>query len=373
MNVETKIFLGRRFKEFYLRNPVPAPRRVEQREFGFGTLDDKIKFRHKSFASEREMQQYLQRDTPFFVSYSAAYYEFPESRTMAGKAWQGADLIFDLDADAPFLDERVMSDLRRQALNLLNFLTEDFGFESENISVNFSGSKGYHLHCRDERILKLTGDERREIVDYVTATGLDRKHYFHEEGAPAGIVFSATGKRDPKEQSAIYVGPAKDSTGWPGRIYRGVWDELSRSGMDEGKKRRLLDMLERGMWEGVEGFRDKSFDKIIRSYAVRLTEDTDKMVTLDTSRLIRLPMSLHGGTGLKAAVVRDLSTFRPQADAVAFGDAETSLTVTKDVQSFPMKDNSYGPLSAGENIALPEHAAIYLMLKDCAELVKQPS
>jgi DNA primase small subunit len=370
MNVDTKVFLGRRFKEYYLRNVIEGPFSIEQREFGFGTLDDKIKFRHKSFKSQRELQNYLQRETPYYVSYSAAYYEFPANREMADKRWLGADLIFDLDADMQFMDERLLEDVRRQAENLVGFLTDDFGFGREKLRVNFSGSKGYHIHCTDESIMKLSGEERREIVDYVTATGLDRKYFFHDEDAPAGIVFSASGRRDPKEKSVMSVGPNRESTGWPGRLYRGVRDEVSSSGMDADKKQRLLSMLERGIWEGVPGFREGSFDRITKEYAVKLTGDTDKMVTLDTARLIRLPESLHGGTGLKAANVRDIKKFNPQDDAVAFGDCEVKLAATKKTGHFRLKGRDYGGYEPGETIAIPEYAAVYLMLKDAAELAK---
>jgi len=369
MEVDTKIFLGKRFKDYYLKNNVNAPQGIEQREFGFGTLDDKIKFRHKSFKTSRELQNYLQRETPFYISYSAAYYEFPENKAMKEKNWLGADLIFDLDAEMPLLDEKTLESVKQQAINLLDFLVNDFGLSREKIGVNFSGSKGYHIHCQDESILKLGGEERREIVDYVTATGLDRKLFLHEKQVESGVIFLSE-KRNPKMRSTMLVGPTKNSIGWPKRIYDGVLDYIEKSKMSQEGKSKLKESLEKGVWEGIEGFREKSFDKIMEKYAIKLTGDTDKMVTLDTTRLIRLPDSLHGGSGLKAARVKDIDSFNPQLDAIAFGDSEVKIKTTSDMEGFKMKDEKYGPYKAGEQASLPEHAAVYLMLKDKAELIR---
>jgi len=55
--------------------------------------------------------------------------------------------------------------------------------------------------------------------------------------------------------------------------------------------------------------------KIIDRLAVHMeTEDTDRMVTIDTSRLIRLPDTIHGGSGLVAKHVTDLDRFDPLTD-----------------------------------------------------------
>jgi len=63
--------------------------------------------------------------------------------------------------------------VKKETLKLIDFLFEDFGFTGKNISIVFSGGRGYHIHIRDPTILKLGSDERREIVDYLTASGLD--------------------------------------------------------------------------------------------------------------------------------------------------------------------------------------------------------
>jgi len=55
--------------------------------------------RHKAFVSVAEMQEYVQAMVPAHVYHSAAYYQHPGAPTMKEKNWEGADLIFDIDAD----------------------------------------------------------------------------------------------------------------------------------------------------------------------------------------------------------------------------------------------------------------------------------
>ena len=96
---------------------------------------------------------------------------------MKEKLWQGSDLIFDLDADhlrnAPKSYGEMLELVKKETIKLLGFLTADFGFSEKIVSIVFSGGRGYHIHVRDPRIFTLGGDERREIVDYLTGRGID--------------------------------------------------------------------------------------------------------------------------------------------------------------------------------------------------------
>src|SRR3989338_1665701 len=88
--------LSEYFRNHYARN-LRAPPSLEQREFGFG-FDKKIDFRHKAFASARDFGSFVEREAPLYMSFSAAYYRFPDAQPMEKKEFLGADLAFDLDA-----------------------------------------------------------------------------------------------------------------------------------------------------------------------------------------------------------------------------------------------------------------------------------
>jgi len=108
--------------------------------------------------------------------------------------------------------------------------------------------------------------------------------------------------------------------------------------------------------------------KIIDRLAVHMeTEDTDRMVTIDTSRLIRLPDTIHGGSGLVAKHITDLDRFDPLTEALAFEDTNTKINIREHVPAFDMADRRFGPIEPGET-ELPAYAAIYLLLKDAGDI-----
>ena len=96
---------------------------------------------------------------------------------MPRKNWLGADLVFDLDAEGhscgKFTCQECLDKVKADAMKLIDeFLLPDFGFSKGEISVNFSGSRGYHVHVRSGSVMKLDREARREIADYVSGTGL---------------------------------------------------------------------------------------------------------------------------------------------------------------------------------------------------------
>src|SRR5512136_760299 len=140
--------------------------------------------RHKSYVSREELVDYIRSMVPAHLYHSAAYYQRPGAPTMREKSWQSADLIFDLDADhlrkAPKSYKEMLDLVKKETLKLLDFLMGDFGLSEKNISVVFSGGRGYHIHARDPQVLELGSDERREIVDYLTGTGLEIERFINE-------------------------------------------------------------------------------------------------------------------------------------------------------------------------------------------------
>lgn len=396
MNTETKIFLKKKFKEYYSRHRIQAPPEVERREFGVGTLSDKIKIRHKSFKTEKELSNFLRREAPYYISYSTAYYEFPQNQPMEAKNWLGAELIFDLDIKMDLLNSSKLVRVRDETLNLVDFLITDFGIPKKDIQVNFSGSKGYHIHVLNDEVRKLLGEERREIVDYVSG-GIDFKDYLEPD-------------RDTDTGTEIITGPKKGDAGWYGRIYTGLYNFIRDSSIENlmtvkgigrkkaesihKNKKKILDELERGRYNYIPQIitidlhssqrpdpNVKEYDmiknvsspivqKIIDEKAVKTlaAEDTDKMVTIDTSRLIRLPDTIHGGSGLIAKNVRDLEKFNPLTEAIAFGEEEITIELKEKVPEFEMGGQSFGPFHG--TVKVPEFAGIYLLLKSGGDILQ---
>ena len=93
----------------------------------------------------------------------------------------------------------------------------------------------------------------------------------------------------------------------------------------------------------------------------------DEPVTTDTKRLIRMPTSLHGGSGMKVLPLelRELPDFDPLVDAVVFGtrDVKVNLNFT---MKMPMLGSTY-ELQKGIT-TVPEAVAVFLCARGAAEI-----
>ena len=93
----------------------------------------------------------------------------------------------------------------------------------------------------------------------------------------------------------------------------------------------------------------------------------DEPVTTDTKRLIRMPTSLHGGSGMRVQPLelRELHDFDPLVDAVIFGTRDVKVD-----QKFPLKMPMLGStyeLPKGIT-TVPEAVAVFLCCRGMAEI-----
>ncbi|WP_348304195.1 DNA primase catalytic subunit PriS [Methanothrix sp.] len=383
-------FLISKFREYYIQATLDVPPGLQSREWGFLFFDDSGMRRHKSFFSRGELVDYVRSMIPRHVYHSAAYYQRPGAPTMKEKIWQGADLIFDLDADhlrgAARSYAGMLEQVKRETLKLLSFLLSDFGFAESKISVVFSGGRGYHIHVRDPRIYGFGGDERREVVDYLTGRGLDIERLRFK--------VSISGDVGDGKVRALRC-PAQNSPGWGGRFNEAVlrFAEEIRS-LDEKsavkkltaiknigdvravefyrriKSDRVLDDIRSGNLDSLKGVQD-IWKFVINYYLIDqfveiLGGETDEPVTADVRRLIRCPGSLHGGSGLRVTPlsISALEEFDPLEDAVVFGDEPVFLEISKPFNT-QMKGQSFSLKEGTEE--LPLYLAVFLMARGVAQ------
>jgi len=135
-------------------------REIEKREFGF-MFEDRVNpaklnmHRYKAFLTQAELEWYIQEYQPAHCFVSTAYY----STSFDHKGWTGADLFYDGDY------EKGLRLPRADAETIYEALLDDFALKE--VTLNFSGSKGYHVIAFDEAPRILDGRARREIVDYM--------------------------------------------------------------------------------------------------------------------------------------------------------------------------------------------------------------
>jgi DNA primase small subunit len=340
------------FRRYYRRNPVYLPPRFGRREYGFLFLGRDHMKRHTTFGTREDIGRYLADEGPSHVYYSAAYYEQPDATKMDNKGWLGADLIFDLDADhMPGADEMTQAEMleqvRVEAVKVADeFLMGHFGFDPDDLRIAFSGGRGYHIHVTDPDVHPLGSEERREIVDYVTGNGLAverlmRRETFHSEEVDGHV----------SEQKRWRV-PEASAPGWPGLFTRTLCSVLERyaempreealgeltdlQGIGDTRASDLLDQIDaeaiakvrEGSVDHVPALANKSvLDAIAHAVRTEAVGEADEPVTADVRRLIRLPGSLHGKTGLRVTplTLDDLKQFDPLEDAIALPDDPVTL------------------------------------------------
>jgi DNA primase small subunit len=395
-------FIMNRFRRYYLSSPPPPPDRFRKREFGFMFFDKGFVQRHLEFPRIADFHAFLQKNVPSHCYYSSAYYESPAAEKMEDKNWLGADLIFDLDADhirgAEGLSYQDMLALvKGEMIRLLDdYILGDLGFDESCLKVTFSGGRGYHAHISDPRAMSLRSHERREIVDYISGTDLSMEWLMPE--------YSSVEKKFKTRSMVLKTRqfPAPGEGGWKGRLRVGVagmFDEMERLSVKEamgryeglkGEKEETVSALWHDLFHGDEGKRGRDLileknnladikdrtaklflNLIEKDLRPRLAGQVDEPVTSDIKRLIRLPFSLHGKTGLRVVAMHrsDLEEFDPLRDASpeAFGDAPIKLRMQRKVD---IKIRGERFVLEGDT-EVPEFAAVFLLCRREATLFEE--
>jgi DNA primase small subunit len=345
MEARTRTYLEGRFGDYYRRSDVSVPPAADRREWGHipWSAGRTTMIRHQSLLDIGDLDDFLHRTAPRHVYFSSARFADPGASSMDEKGWQSADLVFDLDADhLPGVDPEetsyaeMLAACKTELRNLLSFIDDDFGFEETE--VVFSGGRGYHVHVRDPAVRELKSEARREIVDYVRAIDLDVD----------GLITTESNRGTTRRM-------LRRRGGWGARVHRRLVDLAERlremeetaalerlqelEGIGEGRAKTILGQIQ----HNFEAIREGNVEAggpgtriLVDALAAEAIEaesaPIDEPVTTDTKRLIRLPGSLHGGSGLVVTPLdrSELDDFRPLSDAIPerFRGREIRVDVT---------------------------------------------
>lgn len=411
--MSSRDFVYESFSHFYSSpsTVIPSPNSLEQREFGFLLFKERIMLRHKVFPSISNLKLFLTKRVPSDVYRSCAYYENP-SDEMDKKGWLGADLVFDIDADhiptscSKIHDEWTcansecglngrgvtpetcpacggkkfnmktwpcdicLESAKDETAKLVDILKKDFGFSSKEISVFFSGHRGYHIHVEKEAVKTLDTVARKEIVDYVLGLGLT---------LAGGKTKGKYGRKRAHPKFSLH------DFGWNKRLKLGLQnfiinatkENLKIAGVKgkatnkilENKQLLLKRCVEKGRWDSVKGIGFETWKKLAKHVKELESAKIDTVVTTDTHRLIRMNGTLHGKTGLKKVMfsLGNLQDFDPFKEAVAFKEGEVKVFVS-DAPKFRLDGNVFGPYKR-EKVELTTAAAVLLICKGRAEVV----
>jgi len=404
-------FVYTKFSEFYKRASaeITLPASLSQRELAFLLFKERVMIRHRGFAGTNSFKLFLTETVPSDVYHSCAYYENPEAE-MDKKGWLGADLVFDIDADHIPTDcdkihdkwtcgkcafsgrgaapetcpacgglkfdakswpcERCVDSARDETVKLLEMLEKDFGLSNRELHVFFSGHRGYHVHVEIEAIRTLDSMARKEMVDYITGSGVNlsirQKKYSDGKGKSRTFGLHEFGRYGRLKQDMHSF------------IEKATKDDLLKAGIKGASltsilqyKQQVLDRcIRRSLWDSVIGVKDETWFKIAAYLTKLQVAAIDTVVTTDIHRLIRMNGTLHGKTGLKKIEfpVASLADFDPFKEAVAFKEGAVKVCVS-DVPEFRLGGSVFGPYRQ-QVVELPTAAAVLLICKGRAEVAK---
>jgi len=390
-------FLLKAFRRYYKGNAPVLPERFTKREYGFMFFDRTFVQRHLGFDRADDVRRFLIAQVPSHCYYSTAYYKKPAAPTMEEKEWMGADLIFDLDADHlkgadKMTYTEMLSQIKKEMINLVDsFICGDLGFKENEVRIVFSGGRGYHAHISSPKVLDLGAPERREIVDYVTSKGLDMDWAFPEKRTAGSS--ARVGNRTVTNVAVDRLVPGPESGGWRLRMRNGlagvVDDVVSMDPKDLKKKYpSIADTVNKtllGVQKDVTATRTAVFERstmavlskksqeilmkiMAGDVMITLAGEVDEPVTADIKRLIRLPGSVHGKSGLRVTpLTRDeLTDFDPLRDAVPkeyYSDA-VKITMKRDTEITVRGER----MSLKGETEVPEYAAVFLVGRKMADI-----
>jgi DNA primase small subunit len=364
--------------------------------------------RHNGFRTAKALVTELTKSAPHSIYHSAAFYNVPVARSMSEKEWQGAELVFDIDADhmdtacsidhdawrcnschtvgqgrAPvngcpncgemsfasrkWICEKCLDEAKNNTLRVYDdFLIRDLGIDPKDVELNYSGHRGFHIRVKDPRVFDLESGGRMEIVHFITGTGF-------------------TGDRAVVSRGQIDVVPNRTFPGWSGKIADAMITFIRGVDKYEGKERWVqhLRKYKAQAIEGllreppilsskVKGVGIKSWQEIATKAAVAFGGEIDVPVTHDIHRVIRLIGSLNGKTGFTVTpLTRDeMDGFDAFNDAIVFNGGDLKVKVPQRmgrIPDFRIHDESFGPYE-NEVVELPISAAIFLLCKGVGEI-----
>ncbi len=420
--MENMKFLKRLFQEYYKdrQKIFPKVNDMEKREFAFLQWDGNYMIRHLGFNSQDLLINYLINNAPKHMYSSASLYELPEASTMEEKRYIGCDLIFDIDADhldtsckeihdfweCKFCKESgtgtspkscpkcgktgfkklnwicdvCLRKAKKEIFKLVDdFLEPDLGINKDLCSILFSGHRGYHLHVEDENLRKLSSNERREIVEFITGNNLSLKIFGFSESKGRISSFNQYNYGWPRKImfKLKKILSLKDNSELKNMLMRYTFPDnlknIQISTLIEEKEYLIENInYQKNMNWYLTNFGVKTWKDFLLELAKEIGVGIDIPVTIDIHRLIRYPGSLHGSSGFKVVGIeyKNLESFDPFSDPVIFSKKnliKLEITVPK-VPKIRVREITWGPFKMGEILDLPHDIGIFLLCKNVATL-----
>ena len=286
-----KVGLQQLFKEHY----VDADLRIEdiqRREVAFlvnpkeGVWD-----RAKYYSTITELREDLtEKRTPPAIFTSTAYYMDPNERRPTKRGILGWDFIIDIDSYIEDSEDRIdfIDEIREKTKAVIDRFLPDLGFDTDDIQLNFSGNKGFHIRISTPECRVLSKEDRQQIMGYIVGDKLDRTLLLENDrltfyGWDRQVMYFINKIADnPSEEELLKYFPKTKAK----KINSLLSDPAVIARLRKGS---LIDF-------DVKTLRSA----MIKEHKMNVKEIVDKGCTTDRHRILRVPGSIHPSTGLPA-------------------------------------------------------------------------
>lgn len=315
-----------------------------------------------------------------------------ERANVNAKDRRAQTLAFDIDyGDIPGAENRTprenLGAASKSTVNLATILVKDFGFSYSDFEITFSGKKGFHIRVNTEHALfsdKASIDEsvRKSLINYVAGYDFSPMDFLrvnaHLHGANTWHLKayeSGWGYRFNQSIEYLLKAAKGDIDNFTKilALYSPWYEDKKR----KGTKKTLPSQ------KVIEGFRkacNENRDSILKGGDIRQMKDAeakrllsfalartrlrhaafvDRRVTADKARVLRIPGSLHGGSGMvccKVPTIQHLSDMSWVLDLQKelLGDEEVEVSISKVANTY------YGVYEPGEH-KVSKHIAYALL------------
>ncbi len=314
-----------RWYYFNKRDELMPPSEIDKREFGYRDFNGSM-IRHIQLKTQGELFALALKVVPRSIYYSVSYYSNPTA-PMQFKGRMGSDMVFDIDlkdvskshekysfwicsscyAAGPGLAPNTCPQCASKQIKWIDWACSECINEVKQAAINLA-----------DMLQNDFGISANEISTYFSGNNGFHVHVDSKK-------FTALSSRERVEVSNYIRG-----TGFENKVY-------------------LSNIPERAKGSAIE----------------KKHVFIDSQVTIDVSRIFRLPGSLHDETGLEKKLCKHIESCDPFTDAVVLPEDPVSLMVHY-APELKLKGERFGPYRM-ESVKLPTYAAVYLMAKGLAE------
>lgn len=326
-------------KKHHYANVTLEISKIQRREIAFAYQGDEgIKGRARYFETTEQLSEHIQsKPTIESVYASTAYYLDPQMYSPSKRGHLGYDLVFDLDMSYDGFENRVdwMHDVCYRTSILVDVLVGDFGFNRDDMVLDFSGGKGFHITIDDDSFLDLSKEARADLLSYIMGNKVIRTNI-------------KIGKGGWNKKYSLYIS----------RIVKLMSDDKKENnrrllslGLPKATAKKISDLMSNAakrneLSQGHLWVFDEKVSKALVNHFHNEEKErfsaVDKTVTPDKHRILRVPGSIHAKTGLVSTRLELSNIDDPdevfQQIMLAAGVDEVEITLEKDtLEDFQVK------------------------------------